>query len=134
MNGKYGNLIFKNEMIPLSTMPFHKDVPWIERYCPEHFPLHLAIHKVSQAINMEEYTALHSHDMHELNIILGNEGGLEYSVGLGDEEYTVCSNFSIWVPGGLMHSANVIKGSGYYIVVRFNNIPAEFEGLKAVQV
>ncbi len=115
-------------------MPFHKDVSCIERYCPEKFPVHLAIHKISEANNVEEYTTLHSHEMHELNILLGDEGGLEYSVRLGDKTYTVYSNFSIWIPGGMMHSTNVIRGSGYYIVVRFNNIPPEFEGLEQPQV
>jgi len=134
MNNKYSNLIFKNDIIPLSTMPFHNDVLYIERYCPESFPVHLAIHKISEANNEFEYTALHSHEMHELNIILGDESGLEYLVKLGDETYTVSSNFSIWIPGGLMHSTNVIRGSGYYIVVRFNNIPPEFDGLKTPQV
>lgn len=129
MNGKFSKFIFRNDIKSLAMMPFHRDVPCIERYSAENFPVHVAIHKVIAASNVAEYTASHSHDMHELNILLGDDGALEYSVMLGDEKYTVCSNSSIWIPRGLVHSANVIRGSGYFIVVRFNRIPAEFEGL-----
>ncbi len=115
---KYENFIFKNSTAPLSTIPFHADVPYIERYFSEGFPLHLAIHKVSDANEFQEYTKPHSHDVHEINIIIGDENNLEYLVQLGDEVFEVRSNSSIWIPSGLQHSANVIKGSGYYIAIR----------------
>jgi hypothetical protein len=122
MSGKYSNLIFKNDIKSLSTIPFHGDVPCIERYCPENFPVQVAVHAITAADNVEEYTAPHSHDhMHELNIIVGEEGKLEYSVRLGDEMYIVCSNSSIWIPAGLKHATNVIRGSGYYIVMKFES-------------
>ncbi len=106
----------------MSTIPFHKDVPCIKRYCPGNFPVHVAVHVVTGANNVEEYCAPHSHDTHELNILVGEEGKLEYSVRLGDEMYTVCSNSSIWIPAGLMHATNVIRGSGYLIVLKYQSI------------
>lgn len=127
MKEKNSNLIFDNSVVPLSTISFHKDVRCIKRYFPENFPVHLAIHKISEACNVEEYTSLHSHDVHELNIFIADEGGLEYLVRLGDEEYIVKSNKSIWIPRGLKHSTNVIRGSGYYIAIRLNEIPEEFD-------
>ena len=129
MNDKYRKLIFSNQSRPLSTVPFHRAVPCIERSCPENFPVHIAVHKICDAVNVAEYTSLHSHPMHELNIVLGDDGALEYEVHLGDEKYTVGANSSIWIPGGLPHSTNVVRGSGYYIVVRFDKIPAEFARL-----
>lgn len=120
---KYRHLIFNNALVPLSTVDFHKDTSCIERYYPNNFPMHVAIHKITNATNVEKYTMPHQHDTSELNIFIGDEGGLEYSVQLGDETYTICSNSSVWIPKNLNHSTNVIKGSGYYIAIRLNDIP-----------
>lgn len=120
---KYEKLIFKNSIIPLSTIPFHTDIPCIERYFPEGFPVHLAVHKVSDANEFQEYTKPHSHDIPEINIIIGEEACLVYSIQLGDEVFEVKSNSSIWIPAGLQHSANVIEGSGYYIAIRLGQAP-----------
>ncbi|MCI5138366.1 MAG: hypothetical protein D3922_08105 [Candidatus Electrothrix sp. AR1] len=49
MNKKYQNLIFKNVYAPLSSIPFHTDCSCIERLVAEEFPVHLAIHKVTNA-------------------------------------------------------------------------------------
>jgi hypothetical protein len=118
MTNKYQNLIYKNSIIPLSTVPFHIDVSCIERYFPDKFPMYLAIHKVTEASNSQKYTELHSHDTPEINIIIGDEGCLEYLIQLNEEVFTVQSNSSIWIPAGMQHSTNVIRGSGYYVAIR----------------
>lgn len=120
MNFPYEKLIFKNENSPLSTIPFHKDVPCIERFFSEDFPLHLAIHEISEANGLnEDYTTPHVHDDEdEINIIIGEEGVLDYRIQVGEEEYVVSSNSSVWIPAGVKHSANVLKGSGYFIAIR----------------
>jgi len=120
MDNLYKELIFKNENSPLSSIPFHDDVSCIERFFSKLFPLHLAIHKVTDADGLiEDYTEPHIHeDEDELNIIIGEEGMLEYKIQLGEQEYTVSSNSSVWVPAGVKHSANVLHGNGYFITIR----------------
>lgn len=127
MRKKYEHLIIENKREKLSTVAFHNDVSCIDRYFAEGFPFHLAIHKVSKAENVKKYTELHTHDVDELNIIICEDGEMEYLIQLGDEEYHLKSNTSIWIPKGLPHSANVILGSGYYIAMRLNRIPDEFQ-------
>ncbi|WP_459480609.1 hypothetical protein [Clostridium saccharoperbutylacetonicum] len=122
MEKKYEHLVINNKNIPLSAVAFHNDVACIERYFAEGFPLHLAIHKVSNAENVEKYTDSHVHDVDELNIIIPGDEGMEYLIQLGDEEYNIKTNTSILIPKGLAHAANIVKGSGYYIAVRLDNI------------
>lgn len=120
MNNLYEKLIYKNENSPLSSIPFHKDIAFIQRFFSEEFPMHLAIHKITGAHGLtEDYTEPHTHeDEDEINIIIGEEGELEYRIQLGEKEYVVQSNSSIWIPAGVKHSANVLKGSGYFIAIR----------------
>ncbi len=40
-----------------------------------------------------------------------------HTIQLGDEHYSVTGHRTIWIPAGLIHAANVKKGSGYYICV-----------------
>lgn len=120
MEKKYEHLIIQNKKQPLSTVDFHKDVSCIERYFAEGFPFHLAIHKVVNAENVDRYTELHTHDVDELNIIICEDNEMDYLIQLGNEEYHVKSNTSIWIPKGLPHSANIIRGSGYFIAMRLN--------------
>lgn len=105
----------------LANVPFHQNTPNITRFIAALFPHHLAVHEVN-AVNQppEAYTFLHTHNDHdEINIII-SPGKLVYSIQLGDEEHIVQSNASIWVPRGVMHSANVLEGSGYFIAIRVN--------------
>jgi mannose-6-phosphate isomerase-like protein (cupin superfamily) len=119
MKNSYQDLIHYQVPTPLSSVPFHKDVKYIERFFAEHFPLHLAIHAIQDARpSSEPYTDPHVHDVDEINIILGEQGRLEYTIQLGDEEFHVSSNASIYIPAGLSHAANVLCGSGYFIALR----------------
>jgi len=118
----YQNLISRNVKIPLSSVPFHKDIAFIERFFCNEFPMHLAIHKVTNAKCMpDDYTQPHVHDVHEINILVGNEGELEYAIQLGEEIFYVQSNASIWIPAGLYHASNAIRGSGYFIAIRLDD-------------
>ncbi|MFS0762816.1 cupin domain-containing protein [Peribacillus phoenicis] len=127
MNFPYEKLIFKNENSPLSSIPFHKDVQCIERFFSNEFPFHLAIHKVTNANGLDEdYTIPHVHNEEdEINIIVGEECGLEYRIQLGEKEFVVSSNSTIWIPAGVKHSANVLKGNGYFIAIRME--PTRFD-------
>ena len=108
-------------MLPqaLSNIPFHQNTPCINRLVAGDFPLHLAIHEVSPVLAPpKEYTQMHVHyDEDEVNIILSNDL-LVYKIQLGSDEYCVSNNASIWIPRGMMHAANVLKGSGYFITIK----------------
>jgi len=110
-------------MLPsaLSNVPFHNDTKSITRFFADKFPMHLAVHEVSPVlVPPREYTQLHVHDdFDEVNIIVSRHT-LIYKIELGDEEYTVSSNSCIWIPRGIWHSANVLKGSGHFITLRMN--------------
>jgi hypothetical protein len=113
-------LIYPHHPAPLSSVPHHQGVACIERFFSETFPLHLAIHRVVDALPDQErkYTDAHTHDVDEINIIIGDEDGLEYEIQLGDERFQVRSNASVYIPAGLPHSANVCSGSGYFVALR----------------
>ncbi|QBD79801.1 hypothetical protein EPA93_29005 [Ktedonosporobacter rubrisoli] len=87
----------------------------------------MAIHRVSDAQpDGEKYTQAHTHDVDEINILIGDEGGLKYEIQLGDERFEVESNTSIYIPAGTPHAANVLSGSGYFVVLR---LPQKGENL-----
>ena len=110
-----------SKMLPsaLSNVPFHENTIAITRYFAENFPVHLAVHKVSPVIKAPpEYTLPHIHDdSDEINIIL-SEHNLTYKILLGSNEYVEHSNSCIWIPRGMIHAANVLRGSGYFITLR----------------
>jgi quercetin dioxygenase-like cupin family protein len=110
-------------MLPaaLSSIAFHNNTRSIKRYFAENFPLHIAVHEVSAVKSApSEYTLPHSHeDFEEINIIISPER-LLYKIQLGNDEYTVSNNANIWIPKGMLHSANVLEGSGYFIALRIN--------------
>ena len=121
MRERLRKLIHQNVPTPLSSVAFHEDVPCIERFFSDTFPMHLAIHKVTDAKGVDPYTEPHHHDVPEINIIIGEEeGALEYAIQLGEETFRVESNSTVWIPAGMTHASNVIRGSGYFIAIRLN--------------
>ena len=117
-------LLFSMLPVPLSNVPFHNNTAAITRYFAANFPLHLAVHEVSPVLAPPmEYTLPHLHnDCDEINIIISQQK-LLYKIRLGNDEYLVKNNSSIWIPKGMLHSANVLKGSGYFITMRLNPSP-----------
>jgi mannose-6-phosphate isomerase-like protein (cupin superfamily) len=115
------SLIFPLLPVPLSNVPFHRNTKSITRYFAEGFPLHIAIHEVSPVTTPPiEYTQPHVHDdCDEVNIIISNDN-LLYKIQLGADEYVVNNNSSIFIPSGVLHSANVLKGSGYFVTIRMS--------------
>ena len=112
-------LIFNLLPSALSNVPFHFDTPAVTRYFADQFPLHLGVHQVSARQGPPpEYTLPHRHEeWNEVNLII-SPGELAYRIRLGDDEYTVTSNACIWIPRGMLHAANVLHGTGYYIALR----------------
>jgi mannose-6-phosphate isomerase-like protein (cupin superfamily) len=113
--------VFDMLPIPLSNVPFHDNTESITRWFAAGFPVHLAVHEVSPVINPPaEYTQPHVHDdSDEVNIII-SQHILLYKIQVGDEAYTVSNNACIWIPRGIVHSANVLQGSGYFVTIRFD--------------
>jgi len=119
--GKYSHLIHVGKNQPLDTIPFHNDIRSIDRIAWERFPVHLAVHHINGIDRMpERYVEAHTHEEPEVNIIM-SDGELVYEIGLGDETYTVTAPAAIWIPPGLSHSANVIRGSGYFACMILKN-------------
>ncbi len=113
------DLIYKNVESPLSSVPFHQAVEGLQRYFAEGFPYHLAIHKfVGKDGPAKAYTQPHTHPFDELNIIIGDD--LTYDIFLDDESFIIKGNYSIWIPAGTLHAANVMSGTGYYVVIRLD--------------
>ena len=112
---------FIRKMLPvsLSNVPFHNNIESITRYFANGFPVHLAVHEVSPVAKVPAaYTQQHLHDdCDEINIILSPEK-LLYKIQLGNEEHVISNNSCIWIPRGVIHSANVLWGSGYFITMR----------------
>ncbi|MBC7922697.1 MAG: hypothetical protein H7Z75_16585 [Ferruginibacter sp.] len=115
------SLIFKMLPEALAAVPFHRNTAAITRYTAKRFPLHLGVHQVSPVQYPPlEYTEPHVHeDYDEVNLII-SEQELVYRIQLEDEVYTVSNNACIWIPRGVIHSANVLKGTGYYIAIRID--------------
>jgi mannose-6-phosphate isomerase-like protein (cupin superfamily) len=113
------SLLFDMLPVPLANVPFHDNTDAITRYFAKGFPLHVAVHEVSPvSAPPETYTWPHVHDdCDEVNIII-SQGDLLYRIQLGEEEFTVSNNSSIWIPRGTVHSANVLQGSGFFITIR----------------
>ncbi|WP_437946088.1 hypothetical protein WME98_35515 [Sorangium sp. So ce296] len=106
---------------PLSAVAFHQDVECIQRFFAAGFPVHLAVHRVDSAEPARrDYTALHTHDVPEINLILPDPTGLEYRIELGPSAHLVTGSTSIWIPPGVPHAANVVQGSGYLVTVRLD--------------
>lgn len=113
--------IFNMVSATLAGLPFHENTPAITRYIAKGFPVQVAVHEVSPLIvPPREYTMPHLHnDTDEINIIISHHD-LLYAIQVGDEKYTVSNNACIWIPKGTLHAANVLRGSGHFISIRFN--------------
>ena len=70
---------------------------------------------------VKEYCDLHAHKYDEINLILSETGRLVYRIQLGEEVFKVSSPAAIYIPAGLKHSANVIKGKGLFVADIFTN-------------
>lgn len=116
---KWKKLIFSSKNSPLDSIPFHKNSEDILRFFSEGFPVHLAVHEIKNASNVNrKYVELHTHKKPEINILTGN---LRYKITLGDEEYLVSAPANIWIPPGLKHSATLIEGTGNFICIILND-------------
>src|SRR5690242_9139446 len=122
-SSRFRHLISSGISEPLSSIPFHRDAPLERRRMAgwDLHPsanLHVAVHEIRAVPHVEErsYCLSHTHDCAELNLLIAFER-LVFRFTLGDEEYIQAAPASVFIPAGLPHSANVIEGSGFFVVI-----------------
>lgn len=115
---KIENYIFEYKDSALSSVIAHNDSDCIQRFFAEGFPYYTAVHKVEHANFPTEYTEVHQHKESEINLLISTDKNFAYKVVIGDETKIVRGNAAIYIPSNIPHSANVLQGSGYYIVIR----------------
>lgn len=114
----YSHLIYQLNEQNLDSIPYHCNNVGIERLLGSGFPLHLAVHHINNIQDTPPvYVAPHKHETPELNLILAPKGELTYKIKIGLHDYNVESPAAVWIPRELVHSANVISGSGYFVCI-----------------
>lgn len=127
---KYKKLIKRGVKSPLGKVPFHKDAP-VKRLLMQDrgtFPslsktslgsnFRIAVHIIDKLPDdIPEYVDSHAHDCDEINLILSEKGKLAFHVVLEDEEYTVTSPATIYIPKGIKHKAWAKEGQGLFIAI-----------------
>jgi len=93
----------------------------IDRLVVKNIPMHCAIHKIDVDQNQQEYSSLHGHDDEdELNIIISDKDHeLLYQFVVDGEVFELAAPASVWIPAKISHNANVIKGRGTFVCLRF---------------
>jgi len=130
LKNKYEKLIKKGLNSPLGNVPFHGCAP-LERFLMQNnetFPeiresspgakYHIAVHIIDQLPKeVPEYVDFHAHNCDEINLILSENSTLTYQVLLDDEEYTVSSPATIYIPKGVKHKIWAKEGRGIFIAI-----------------
>lgn len=120
----HASLISRGQVHGLHHVPFHGagDAPLLRRVLvgDEVHPQarkRVVAHELRQ-VSFEEraYCEPHVHDCAEINVLLSLER-LVYEIRLGNGVYVVEAPASIYIPAGLVHSANVLEGSGFFIAI-----------------
>jgi hypothetical protein len=123
-SNRYAALISEGVVEELSLVPFHdRDHAPLTRRVLSGPSIHeglgqrIVVHELREVrAEPRRYCDPHVHDFAEVNLLLG-VGRLTYEIRLGDEIYIVGAPASIYVPAGLVHSANVLEGSGFFIAL-----------------
>jgi len=102
--------------------PGYHDIGEVMRLFAAGSPVHIAAHWIEGAEDLpRDYSCAHAHeDLTEVNILLGEPDGLVYSMVLEEraEPVLVESPRVLVVPPGVVHSANVVRGRGWFVVLR----------------
>lgn len=116
---KYRDIIIKrNVPSSLNNIVFHSFTERVERFSPEEFPVHVAVHEIREdRPNTLKYVDLHKHPYPEINILIGNKSTLSYNLTTRHNSFNVESPASIYIPAGIEHSANLIEGAGFFVCI-----------------
>lgn len=109
----------------ISAIAFHGSAPLLRimlagkgmlEECQKHIAAHI-IDTVESA--PRKYCLPHRHNCGEINLVLSltELTELTYQIQLGSETFIVKSPASIFIPAGVLHSANVLSGSGVFVVI-----------------
>jgi hypothetical protein len=123
--GQYANLISHGVIEELSLVPFHNrdQAPLTRRVLSDAtvqsgLNRRIVVHELREVrAERRHYCDPHIHDFLEVNILLTTTH-LTYEIQLGDDTYLVEAPASIHIPAGLVHSANVFEGSGFFIALQ----------------
>jgi hypothetical protein len=121
---KHASLISRGEVRALKDVPFHAagEAPLTRRLLVGDgihaaVPKRIVAHELRHvSAEHRSYCEPHQHECVEINLLL-SESSLTYEIRLGDELYLVEAPASIVIPAGLVHSANVVSGSGFFIAL-----------------
>jgi len=131
--GRYASLIARGVDRPLAQVPFHAaaDAP-LRRHVLVGDGVHPQLDKRIVAHELRAVSAAqrtycepHVHACDELNLLLSLTH-LVYEIRLGDEVFRVEAPATIYVPAGLVHSANVVEGSGFFVALLETDAYAAF--------
>ena len=122
--GRYAALICRGVVEGLGGVPFHNaaDAPLTRRVLSgaslqEGLKRRIVVHELDGVRPQQRrYCAPHLHDFAEVNLLL-SASELKYEIRLGHETYLVEAPASIFIPAGLVHSANVFAGSGFFVAM-----------------
>lgn len=120
----HAGLISRGEVHALKDVPFHGagDAPLLRRVLSggsvhPQAEKRIVAHELREvSFERRTYCEPHVHDCPEFNILL-SLGRLVYEITLGNEAFIVEAPATIYIPAGLVHSANVIEGSGFFIAI-----------------
>lgn len=120
--GKYRKFIKRGITEPLDKIPFHKKAPikrisMLDKSLIPKSNTHIAVHFVDATQKLPQYSEQHKHNHDEINLILSEGSKLIYDVQLGDETYKVTSPSTIFIPKGLLHSAQAVSGKGIFVCI-----------------
>lgn len=114
-------------MQPLEEVIFHRaaPAPLIRRLMAGGSVLpsanhHIAVHEFRAAAKEQRsYCEPHQHECAEINLLLSWDE-LVFRMSLGDEIYTVRAPATVFIPARMLHSANVIEGTGFLVAILGN--------------
>jgi hypothetical protein len=104
----------------LSLVPHHDSISEIERWVFPGMPYLVSVHSVTAAETADRsYCAAHFHrDYSEINLLIGTTRDFRYRVETDGIQRILGPVAAAFIPEGTTHSANLISGSGYYIVFK----------------
>ena len=80
-------------------------------------PVHVAVHVITGLTEAPPpYVEAHAHpSCHEIGLVIGPPGALEYEIILDGTAHIVRSPGSIFIPAGTVHRARALRGNGAYV-------------------
>jgi hypothetical protein len=104
----------------LDLVPHHRAIPEIERLTFPGIPYLTSVHCVTRAsANEDTYCQPHEHeDQDELNVFLGTTDDFRFRITLDGSDHILGPTAAVLIPAGTDHAANVLSGSGFYVVFK----------------